>query len=73
MKHNKYGLMITFKPHVHRAEKSAEAFREQKFKGLCVPEESKQLRTIFFQFWGVICPFIMDSSSSGLVTIATRT
>ena len=23
---------------VHRAEKSAEAFREQKFNGMCVPE-----------------------------------
>ena len=25
-----------------RAEKSAEAFREQKFKGMCVPEVSNQ-------------------------------
>ena len=33
-----------------RAEKSGEAFRKQKFKGMCVPEVSNQLRTIFFQF-----------------------
>ena len=31
-----------------RAEKSAEAFREQKFNGKCVPEMSDQLRTLFF-------------------------
>ena len=33
-----------------RAEKSAEEFREQKFKGMCVPDVSDQLRPIFFQF-----------------------
>ena len=33
-----------------RAEKSAEAFREQKFNRMCVPEVFDQLRPLFFQF-----------------------
>ena len=46
-----------------RAEKSA----EQKFNGMCVPEVSDQLRHLFSHFGEVICPFIMDCSSSGRV------
>ena len=50
-----------------RAEKSTEAFREQKFNGMCVPEVSDQLRHLFSHFGEVICPFIMDCLSSGRV------
>ena len=39
-----------FEPTLPRAEKSGEAFREQKFNGMCVPEVSDQLQAIFFQF-----------------------
>ena len=55
----------------NRAEKSAEAFHEQKIKGICVPEVSDHLRPISFQLWGVIRPFIMDCSSSCQVIITT--
>ena len=40
--------LFTFNPISYRVEKSGEAFREQKFKGMCVPEISDQLRPYFF-------------------------
>ena len=34
-----------------------------------VPETFNQLQPIFFQFWGVICPYTLDCPSSGYVII----
>ena len=60
-------MTMLWAPCICRAEKSAEAFREQKFNKVCVPEVFNQLWPIFFHFWEVICPFTMDCSSSGQV------
>ena len=42
-----YHNIQVFNPISDRAEKSAEAFREQKFKEMCVPGVSDQLQPLF--------------------------